>query len=571
MISRDLNRATVNRSSFSLTSSHTHLHNRSSLRILIRVLGILALLVLAVPQLWYPLGFDQAVYAACGDVIKHGGVAVRDCFETKQMGVMLMYAIPMSLTASPAANAMAIHGFTLIWTAVTAVTIGLIGKRLFGKPSGVLTGVLYWLIYAGINYWSMDQAETFANLFLVFAFYKLWRSANQITSGTAGSGLRAVFIAGLCMGCAAWFKNIFVLIGIALGLCMLIWMWVREANQTGVLIRPGVWGSLLRFGLVYALGTFVPIVIGVSYYALHPGGLEALGQQWLFLQNNFPLTAPLPPEGMARMVLRFLDNGADLTGDFKATVPQETILGGGFPLIFILGAIGFAHQFYVQRAAVLTLLAYMAGAIFLVVWQGNYMQYHFTILLPPLVLLAGAALGIPKTASRLNYRVLSSVLAVAAVVLLGVRMGPWVADAYTNVVLQHKTPVQIYRESRQADLLYGANYLRKHTAPTETIAVFGDAPWLYLLAERPNATRFPFINLWIKKRGVPQYDLMMKQYLDGLRRNQPAYVIIPKDNFPWPNNSTIQDYKSEPRLVKYVEMHYRYEAEIGPFLMYRRR
>ena len=58
------------------------------------------MIVVALPQLYYPLGFDQAVYAACGYAIKNGGVPIRDCFETKQMGVMLMYAIPMALTPS---------------------------------------------------------------------------------------------------------------------------------------------------------------------------------------------------------------------------------------------------------------------------------------------------------------------------------------------------------------------------------------------------------------------------------------------------------------------------------------
>ncbi len=579
MVSRDLGRTT----SYQSSSSLTPLFKNTTLRTFVWVLGTLALLVLAVPQLWYPLGFDQAVYAACGDVIKHGGVAVRDCFETKQMGVMVMYAIPMSLTHTPATNAMAIHGFTLAWTAVTALVMGHIGSQLFGRTSGVVAGVLYWLIYAGIHYWSMDQAETFANLFLVLAFYKLWQSVRNQSSSPASahdaqharsslqSPLWAALWAGVCIGCAAWFKNIFVLIGITLGLCLLVWMWLRAANQTGMWLVPSMGLPLLRVGLAYALGALIPIVVGVGYYALHPGGLAALLQQWQFLQDNFPLTPPLPPEDMLRMVLRFVDNGGDLTADFKATVVQRTILGGGFPFIIMLGALGFAHRFAAQRAIVLTLLAYMASAIFLVVWQGNYMQYHFSILVPPLVLLAGAALCIPKGLPWLGYRIVSGVFVLAAVGLLALRMVPWVEDAYTNVVVQRKSPDLIYRESRQAAHLDGADYLRQHTQPTDTVAIFGDAPWVYLLAERPNATRFPFINLWIKNPGTSHYGLMLQQFMDGLQHNRPAYVVIPEDNFPWPNNSTIQDYKRAPRLIEYVEMHYEYEAQIGPFLMFHRR
>ena len=56
----------------------------------------------ALPQLLYPLGFDQAVYAACGDVIRRGGVPIKDCFETKQIGVMVMYALAMRISLRPA-------------------------------------------------------------------------------------------------------------------------------------------------------------------------------------------------------------------------------------------------------------------------------------------------------------------------------------------------------------------------------------------------------------------------------------------------------------------------------------
>ena len=201
-------------------------------------------------------------------------------------------------------------------------------------------------------------------------------------------------------------------------------------------------------------------------------------------------------------------------------------------------------------------------------WQGNYVQYHFTIVLP-----AGAALAIPTHMSHYSraIQMTSVVLTLAAVVLLALRMLPWVSDAYTNVVVQRKTLEQLYGESRQAPHLEAAAYLDEHTQPADSIAIFGDAPWVYVLAGRPNATHFSFINIWIKKRSTAQYDLMTQQFLEGLQTHRPAYVVIPQDNFPWPDNSTISDYKYARPIFDYVETNYQYEAEIGPFLMYRRR
>jgi hypothetical protein len=540
---------------------------------LLSVLGGLGLAVLAAPQLWYPLGFDQAVYAACGYAIKNGGVPILDCFETKQMGIMVMYALPMLFTLSP----IAIHAFTLLWTAVTAIVIGRVGANLFGARAGVLAGVLYWLVYAGINYWSMDQAETYANLFFVLASWQLMRGSGdwRLEIGDwrlTQSPISNLFYAGICIGIAVWFKYVFGLIGVVLGACLLL--------NTVVQRPPQLLRKLLTHSLIYAASVLLSLALGLGYYALQPGGLDALAQQLSFLRANFPLAEPKPLPEMAQLLLRFLDNGADKTGDFKATVPQLVILGGGFPLIFVLALIGLLRNVRTRAMLVVTLLAYFAVGVFIVAWQGNYIQYHFTLIVPPLALLAGAAVGRGskgaeeqggKGVAPLLLRFSAPLLACATIILLALRMYPWLQDAYDNVIVQRKMPMQLYAESDQSPLLPAADYIQQHTQPDEPIAVFGDAPWLYVLADRPNATRFSFVNVWIKKAGSTHYDLMVQQYLDGLQRNKPVYVVLTKENYPWQNNDYLQDYKKAALIYNYVESNYAYEAEVGPFLMFRRK
>jgi hypothetical protein len=550
--------------------------------VLLSILGLLALAILAAPQLFYPFGFDQAVYAACGHVIKNGGVPIRDCFETKQMGVMLMYALPMLFTLSP----IAIHAFTLLWTAVTSLVIAHIGTQLFDAHAGILAGALYWLVYAGINYWSMDQAETFSNLFLVLAFWLLWRSTGDWGLGISQAGLGRdwgqanlsspishLFFAGVCIGITLWFKYVFALIGVVLGACMLLSIAVQRPMFA---VR-----TLIIHSAAYTAGVLLPVALGLGYFALQTGGLQALAQQLSFLRANFPLAEPKPLPEMAQLLLRFLDNGADRTADFKTTVPQLVILGGGFPFIFLLGLIGLLKFIRTRAILIVMLLAYFAVGVVIVAWQGNYIQYHFTIIVPPLVLLAGAAVSPTRRQgegetrggfclSPLPLVSLSFAAAAIATLLLALRMWPWLQDAFDNVITQRKTPMQLYSESHQAPLLPAADYLQQHTQPGDNIAVFGDAPWLYVLADRPNATRFAFINVWIKKAGSANYDLMVQQYLEGLQQNKPVYVVLTKENYPWQNNNYLEDYKAATTIYQYVETNYAYEAEIGPFLMFRR-
>ncbi|MCL5998783.1 MAG: hypothetical protein M1546_22405 [Chloroflexi bacterium] len=545
---------------------------------------VAVLALLAVPQLWYPYGFDQGVYAACGDVIRRGGVPIRDCFETKQAGVMVMYAIPMLFSLSP----MAVHAFALLWTALTAVVIGQVAKRLFHPAAAWPAAVFYWLAYAGINYWSMDQAETFVNLFLVLALYAAWRGAGRLRvsplprgEGLGVRGFAWLLIGGACIGVAFWFKYVFALIGVVLAVCLVIRTWLGTRKLPAALLNGFV------FGLV-ALGV---AGLGLVYY-LVANGLPALLSQFAFLRAAFPLGPPRTAPEILAQLARFLDNGADLPGGFKATVSQWVILGGGFPLFFVLAAIGAWRCAGEERArsAFVYLLAYFVTAAGIVAWQANYIQYHYTIMIPPVVLAASAAdfrlpildfrLAIARRAAPApqskiqNPREASKIvvlLLVLTVVLLSVRMLPWVEDWFRNVVVQGKSPRDVYLESYVAAHVPVAEYINSHTSADDTISVFGDAPWVYTLADRRNATRFSFVNLWLHKREASTYPLFTQEFYDGLVRNRPVYFILTKADFPWPDNDYIPDYKAATAIYVYVESNYAYEGENGPFLLFRRK
>jgi len=578
-----------------------------ALKFVIPLIFVAFLALVALPQLWYPFGFDQMVYAACGDVIRLGGVPIRDCFETKQMGVMVMYAIAMSFSPS----VWAVHAFTLLWQVITSLVIARIACDVFGPRAAWVAATLYWLMYAGINYWSMDQAETFCNLFLALAFWAMVRepraknkesrisqstlnpqlSALSLQPSTFNLQYSALLLAGVCIGVTFWFKYIFVLVGMGFGLLLILQLFLNRRS-----LNFGAW--FLTLG-AFALGAVLPMLLGVFYYALQTDGLQTLLAQLNFLRENFPLTEPLPPDGMARMMLRFFDNGADVSGDFKRTLGPATaaanVLGGGFPLVLLLGAIGIGRCLKLKPLAIGYLLAYLVATIILCIWQGNYIQYHFTLMHVPVALLAGAAFaekdwsptgdrsptdgsptdgsptdGSPTDGSPTRLYGGGFLFAVA-VALLIYRMTPMMLDAYDNVLVQHKPLRDQYLESKQGAHIPISEYIRDKTSPDDSIAIFGDAPWVYTLAGRRNATRFSFVNVWIKKHGTPSYALHVEQYVDGLSRKKPLYVILTKADFPWLNNDYLVDYKLAIPIYNYVEANYAYEGENGPFLLFRRK
>lgn len=531
-----------------------------ALRVVLFAAFAAGLAILALPQLWYPYGHDQGIYSACGLSIARGGVVIQDCFEPKQPGVMVLYAIPLSFTLHP----MGLHAFTLAWQAVTAIVVGLAVRSMFGRAAALPAGAVYWLMYAGINYWSTSQAETYANVFICGSIWLVWLAVRE-PGMPERRRLAWLAAAGALGGVTIWFKYIDALIGTAMGLVILADAWRRTRSLRTALGRGAA------FGAAY----WSVSLIVVALFALG-GGLDDLWAQALFLRENYPLNPPLPWDEAIRFLLRFFDNGGDLTADYKATVPQWTVWGGGFPALFVLAGIGLARHIRDPLRHALLGLVFVAG-VGVVTWQWKFVQYHFSVLHVPLAI--GAAAGVAAGLDWLRSAKATAraagigavVLGCAAVGLLALRMAPWAADAFINVVVQGKSPRDMWYESRVSEQVRLADEVLRLTGPDEAISLFTDAPWVYTLTDRRNATRFPMADTWSPRIGNSTYDLFSAQYLAGLERNRPKLFVLSQDNYPWINQNHVTNWKNMQGVHAYVEANYAYVGESGPFLLFVRR
>ena len=188
-----------------------------------------ALLILGLPQLLYPLWFDQGAFAACAQVVLHGGALFRDCWEVRGPLTPLLYALPMAV-APQAIWPIAIHAFDLACAALAAVWVGLLARDWFDDTrdenrsvyisqdvsfAPFVAGGLYWLMYATLNYWSTAQSEGFANLLLLTGLW-LGGRMNKVAPSIA-----AYIWAGVCCGLCVWLKYPFGLFGLTFALVLL--------------------------------------------------------------------------------------------------------------------------------------------------------------------------------------------------------------------------------------------------------------------------------------------------------------------------------------------------------------
>ncbi|MCL4506649.1 MAG: glycosyltransferase family 39 protein [Chloroflexi bacterium] len=663
------------------------------------VIAGVALLAVALPQLWYPLWFDQGALAACADALRRGGALFRDCWEVRGPAAVLAYAIPMLASPSP----VAIHAFDLLWQALTAFMLALLARRLFGTRAAIVAAVLYWLMYASVNYWATAQAESFANLFFVLALYTGWRAVGgksdwrleigrgarksedggQKAEGRSqrseirdqrsedrdktqevrgktqeGEGQTAWYahregqsetdvkdddeddvvddegsilespisnlqsrfsnrqsrfiwlaISGACAGVLFWFKYPFVLIGLVpLGLILARSMMRRRQASTGEVSDAQFPISTLRVQslLPFLLGGLAVVLIGLACFAIS-GALPSLQAQITYdvtTFNNVPLSERVVwlRTTYWEEIVAFIGNGNTPTAGFKDTVAQLSILGRGYPFVFALLAIGLIAGLWRRstRAATLYMLGYFVAVIAISLWQGHFYRYHFLIALPAMALIAAAGMRLEIRDSRLEAKredsngerldakrgdsrllrtlspisnlqsLLSNLLLAAAIIGLAAAMLPWMRDAYVNVVIQQKSAASLYQESKLADYSLLAGELIQRTAPRDRIVIFSDVPAVYVLANRPNGTRFPYLR-WAKEAGS---DAIRQEYaqefLDDLTRSRARFFVLTQKDFPWAGADFIELWKSMPAIHDYVESNYHYVGGNGPFLIFQR-
>ena len=499
-----------------------------------------ALLVLA-PTLLYPYGRDQAVFAYVGRVIAEGGMPYRDAWDLKPPGIYLAYAILGRLFPTPAENAMAaLRVVDVLLAAVTAALLAVFARRAGCPKAGVAAGAWYAALYLQGGYWSLGQAEAWANPLLLGGALLLWpRSEGR----PERAGLWTWAVAGVLAGGALLLKFTTVLLLLPAAVIGL-----RSAPEHGP-----------RRLLALVAGAAVPLIAAGAWLA--SGG--ALGA-YFEIQRGFVapytrLTASGPLEHVAR------------AGAYTGT----WLLGAWLPAALALLALAMRKSAGNPGSGV---VRWMAAAGLLAVWiQDKYFGYHWQTLLPALALLA--AFGAVAGAARAGFRPLPAALALLLPLAWAVgRNWSVYRDGAARVAGRISQEEWLARFGRpwKGDNSYLANTwaareVARWSAPGESILVWGFEPSIYLLADRRPPTRY-FFNVPVTSKFTPvgwRYE-----FLRDLQERPPALVIVARnDAIPWASGLTTDSaaqLQEWPELSNWLRANYREESRVEYFTFYRR-
>ncbi|HZK75986.1 MAG TPA: glycosyltransferase family 39 protein [Candidatus Kapabacteria bacterium] len=124
------------------------------------VIAIIAALML-LATIFYPFGYDQAVFSTAGEMILRGAVPYRDFLDTKPPLIFYIYALALGIFGR---HEWSIHAFDIIYQLLAAYYFFRILRRKCSADISLVAVSITLILYAGSGFWMTAQAESFALL-----------------------------------------------------------------------------------------------------------------------------------------------------------------------------------------------------------------------------------------------------------------------------------------------------------------------------------------------------------------------------------------------------------------------
>ncbi len=468
--------------------------NRPWVWILLAVV-ILGAAVIRFRLLDVPLERDEGEYAYAGQLILQGVPPYKFAYNMKLPGTYVSYAVSMLLFGQTIAG---VRLGLLLVNACTTLLLFLLGTRLLGPLPGLATAAAYACLSL-----STEMLGIFGH---ATHFVLLPASAGLLTFLAAvDSGRIATFLwSGLCFGVAVLMKQP----GLVFPLLALSWLaWARLAPEARDIRR------LLREAMALSIGTVVPLAATTIVLAIS-GVFDTFWFWTVEYAREYATALPLS-QGLVH-----------LEGAISRIVPQAWL----FWSLAALGLVMLASP----RSGIrdrLFLVAFLAFS-FLGVLPGLYFREHYFILILPAVsLLAGAAFReFERLAPRAVPREVILPMLLAGLTLASAQSIYAQRDVYFRM-----SPEQVSRS------LYGLNpfpesfevarYIKSHTGPDDSIAVFGSEPQIFFYSTRRSATGHIYMYGLMERH--PFARKMQEEMIREVEGSRPAYVVWVKTPTSW--------------------------------------
>ncbi len=476
--------------------------------------GTVALsLTWCIASLWLPFGWDHGIFAALGDVIVRGGMPYRDGWELRGPLAYYGYALAQWVFGRYMWGARVVDVLLLLASSLSLMrTVA----RLASPAVGLWTALGFILWYASLTWFFTCQPDGWVTMFMLLG-------AGSLIAHPGQPALRRLALSGVLVGCCALIKPFYA----AFLLVPLVYVFSLR--------QPASHRRRILSVVTTCVAAGAPLLLATGWFVYH-GALQELVQ--VHLLYNTRIYTDVTSEGAsgvtslglfesAREFLEYL-----LIGIFSAKVAIV------LPAILV-GAYGLWRK---RPAVGLSLLTWVAVALFCVVLQGKFYVYHWIPAFAPFAVLAGCGLWalvtdalpafskFPSRAARI-FAVAAAVITFAQLAItpgfdviqwLKLMSGGITGDEYYGSYQRTKYVA--------GDNMQAAGYIRSRTDDQDEVAIWGNEAIITFLSGRQSPTRFVFSMPLTYGGPSAIRSAYRREYISQLRRGRPIYIVV---GMPW--------------------------------------
>jgi len=520
--------------------------------------GALTLAFLRVlPALRFPIGRDEATYCMIGQGLLRGQLLYRDLWDNKPPGIFYIYAVIVKIFG-PVMWSLGV--VDIFWAIALSLCIFFFAKRYLGAPAAAIAVAFNVTWHASWGYIHAAQPDSFLPL-LVFAAYFLLTS-EKARSWTANFG------AGLLCGAAFWVKyNGAAFFPVLIFLPY--WDFSRFDEQPRQIRLTIPWRLWFQRTLAVA-GGFLLMIVAVIAYFWGTGALPALKEVQFEVLPRYGsiFLEHMPHYYYFAFDLTRLHLGAWTEAAFGAA----------------LLVAWWRRQLHVIAPVVIMAVAgFVCTAL-----QVRYSSYAFESAYPFFAMLWGYLIVqlyegfvyLRRFLTRRGWRLASLLLWLVAAEVVFYPLPDYaysVREDYRGLAEWVRNPQQSYEDypfpyplDKLHDQLTIIDYVEKNSPPGTGVFVWGTAPLIYFLTQRPNASRFVSNLALVSPWGPERW---REELIGELNRRPPRFIIVARhDEMPLVTLTyadSEQCLSKYPALASFIAGRYESVKNLDDFEVYR--
>ncbi len=447
-----------------------------------------------------PLERDEGEYAYAGQLILQGVPPYSEVYNMKLPGIYGIYALLLTFFGQ---THQGIHTGLLVINSVTIILVYLLGRHLLNPLAAAASAGTFAIMSLSQSVQGVfANAEHFVIIFSLAGLLILLKALAQ------KSHLK-LFVAGVLLGIGLIMKQH----GIMFCFLAVFYIILDELMK-----KPVLWKSLTGKLLTLIAG-LIAVVASLLFVMLCCGVFK----QFLFWTVEYA-RAYVSQVPIAYAGKYFISNFSNVF----SSAPLLWILAGlGIFVIPVTKQITRSHKIFLLLFSLFSFLSICPGFFF--------RPHYFVLLLPCAALLCGAAVYV--FAHLLSYLL-------PAVFCYGIPVFMVVAGIGQSVYRQadylfHMSSFEVCRSTYWlnpfSESLPIADFIRSHTTPQDTIAIFGSEPQICFYAHRRSASGYIYMYPLMEQH---QFALkMQKEFIAETEAKKPEYIIYIDLPTSWLMNS----------------------------------